>query len=57
LPTSRVTYLRSSNKSGKTLKKLEAEGGGDVVKENAMLRTQYEALVKEIEEKSKLMDE
>lgn len=37
--------------------KLEADGGGEVVKENNQLRTQYEALMKEIEEKSKLMDD
>ena len=33
------------------------EEGGDVASENAQLRTQYEALVKEIDEKSKLMDD
>ncbi len=33
------------------------EEGGDVASENAQLRTQYEALVKEIEEKSKLMED
>jgi ElaB/YqjD/DUF883 family membrane-anchored ribosome-binding protein len=37
--------------------KLLAEGGGDVAKENLHLRTQYESLVKEIEEKSKMMDD
>ena len=33
------------------------EEGGDVASENAQLRTQYEALVKEIDEKSKLMED
>lgn len=37
--------------------KFNSEGGGEVAKENTMLRTQYEALMKEIEEKSKMMDE
>ena len=37
--------------------KMEAEGGNEVVKENAKLKTQYEELMKEIEEKSKLMDD
>ena len=38
-------------------KKLEEDGGGEVVKENNQLQTQYDALMKEIEEKSKLMDD
>lgn len=38
-------------------KKLEEDGGGEVVRENQQLQTQYDALMKEIEEKSKLMDE
>lgn len=37
--------------------RFEAQGGGEVAKENATLKTQYEALCKEIEEKSKLMDD
>jgi hypothetical protein len=37
--------------------RFERGEGGDVAKENQELRTQYEALVKEIDEKSKLMDE
>jgi hypothetical protein len=37
--------------------KLEQDGGGEVVRENAQLATQYEALMKEIEEKTKLMDD
>lgn len=37
--------------------KFNSEGGGEVAKENTLLRTQYEALMKEIEEKSKMMDE
>jgi len=36
---------------------MEAEGGNEVVKENAKLKTQYDELMKEIEEKSKLMDD
>ena len=36
--------------------KLEADGGGDIVKENTMLKTQFDALMKEIDEKSLLMD-
>ena len=34
-----------------------AEGGNEVVKENAKLKEQYTELMKEIEEKSKLMDD
>ena len=37
--------------------KFDKEGGGEVAKENATLRTQYEALMKEIDEKSLMMDE
>jgi hypothetical protein len=37
--------------------KFDKEGGGEVAKENATLRTQYEALMKEIDEKSQMMDE
>jgi hypothetical protein len=34
-----------------------ADGGSEAAKENAKLREQYEALAKEIDEKTKLMDE
>jgi hypothetical protein len=37
--------------------KFEEGGGNDVVKENELLRTQYESLIKEVEEKGKLMEE
>ena len=37
--------------------KFEKGEGGEVAKENAMLKTQYEALMKEIEEKGQMMDE
>ena len=37
--------------------KLEADGGSEAAKENAKLKEQYEALQKEIDEKTKLMDE
>ena len=36
--------------------KFTADGGGEMAKENQVLKTQYEALMKEIEEKSQLMD-